>query len=80
MAGVDPPAPRTTPSAGHRLGAVACFVLAVAAVVGSVNLIGSGFVGPAPVLLAGAGGLLSLGFSLWRGPRSEGRNRAYPGA
>jgi hypothetical protein len=80
MAGVQPPAPRTTRSARHRVGAVACVVLAVAAVVGSVFLFGSGFVGPAPVLLAGAGGLLTLGFSLWRGPRTDGRNRAYPGA
>jgi hypothetical protein len=68
------------PSTGHRVGAVACFVLAVAAVVGSVFLFGSGFVGPAPVLLAGAGGLLTLAVSLWRGPRPGSRNRAYPGA
>jgi hypothetical protein len=80
MAEVQPPAARTTPSLGHRVGAVACFVLALAAVVGSVFLFGSGFVGPAPVLLAGAGGLLTLGFSLWRGPRPDSRNRAYPGA
>jgi hypothetical protein len=80
VAGEQPPVPRTTPSAAHRVGAVACFVFAVAAVVGSVFLFGSGFVGPAPVLLAGAGGLLTLGFSLWRGPRADSRNRAYPGA
>jgi hypothetical protein len=76
----DTPVPRPRPSTGHRVGAVACFVLAVAAVVGSVFLFGSGFVGPAPVLLAGAGGLLTLAVSLWRGPRSDSRNRAYPGA
>jgi hypothetical protein len=71
---------RSRPSTGHRVGAVGCAVLAVAAVVGSVNLIGSGFVGPAPVLLAGAGGLLTLAVSLWRGPRPGSRHRAYPRA
>jgi hypothetical protein len=73
-------AARSRPSTGHRIGAVGCLILAVAAVVGSVFLFGSGFVGPAPVLLAGAGGLLTLAVSLWRGPRSDSRNRAYPGA
>jgi hypothetical protein len=72
--------PRPRPSTGHRVAAVACVVLAVAAVVGSLSLIGSGFVGPAPVLLAGAGGLLTLAVSLWRGPRPGSRNRAYPRA
>jgi hypothetical protein len=76
----DTPLPRPRPSTAHRVGAVACLLLAVAAIVGSVNLIGSGFVGPAPVLLAGAGGLLTLAVSLWRGPRPGSRNQAYPRA
>jgi hypothetical protein len=77
----DPdPAAVTPTTLAHRIAAVGCLVLAVAAVVGSIFLFGSGFVGPAPVLLAGAGGLLTLGLSLWRGPRPGSRNRAYPGA
>jgi hypothetical protein len=78
MADTPVPGPRT--SIGHRVGAVACIVLAVAAIVGSVFLFGNGFAGLGPVLLAGAGGLLTLSVSLWRGPRSDSRNRTYPGA
>jgi hypothetical protein len=51
-------------------------VLAAAAIAGSVALFGTGFVGPAPVALAAAGGLIVAGTSLWRPPR-PGRQR-YP--
>lgn len=80
MAQTERAAPAPKPSTGHRIGAVACLIVAVAAVVGSVFLFGSGFVGPAPILLAGAGGLITLAVSLWRGPRPGSRNRAYPRA
>jgi hypothetical protein len=55
-----------------------CFVLAGAAIVGAVLLFGNGFAGPAPIALAGAGGLIAAGASLCR-PPSAGRGRGrYP--
>jgi hypothetical protein len=56
---------------------VACFVLALIAVIGAVLLFGNGFAGPAPIALAGAGGLIAAGASLWRPPSTNRRGR-YP--
>jgi hypothetical protein len=52
-----------------------CFVAAAAALVGSIALFSSGFAGPAPVALAGAGGLIAAGVTLWRPAQPS---RAYP--
>ncbi|HVW81410.1 MAG TPA: hypothetical protein VHB69_10800 [Mycobacteriales bacterium] len=51
-------------------------MLAAAAIAGSIALFGTGFVGPAPVALAAAGGFLVAGTSLWR-PPNPARQR-YP--
>jgi len=59
------------------LCAVGCFTLAVVAIVGAVLLFGNGFAGPAPIALAGAGGLIAGGTALWR-PPSENRRGRYP--
>jgi hypothetical protein len=57
---------------------VGCFVLAAAAIVAAVFLFGNGFAGPAPIALAGAGGLIAGGTTLWRpSAASRGRGR-YP--
>jgi hypothetical protein len=45
---------------------VCCFVLAAGALAGGIALFGTGFVGPAPIALAGSGGLIAAGVSLWR--------------
>jgi hypothetical protein len=55
-----------------------CFVLAGAAIVGSVLLFGNGFVGPAPIALAGAGGLIAAGAALWRPPSLDRGRGRYP--
>jgi hypothetical protein len=62
------------------LFAYVCFALALVAIVGSVVLFSSGFAGPAPIALAGAGGLIAAGAALWRPPADgsgPGRGR-YP--
>jgi hypothetical protein len=60
------------------LCAVGCFLAAAAAIVGAIVLFGDGFAGPAPIALAGAGGLIVAGGSLWKPPGSRiGRGR-YP--
>jgi hypothetical protein len=59
----------------RRLFAVLALLAAIGAVVGAVALFSTGFVGPAPILLAGAGGLLAASAALWRPPRPS---RAYP--
>jgi hypothetical protein len=59
----------------RRLSAVCCFLLAGAAIAGGVALFGTGFVGPAPVALAAAGGLIAAGVTLWRPPAPR---RSYP--
>jgi hypothetical protein len=58
---------------------VACFVLAGAAIVTAVALFGNGFAGPAPIALAGAGGLIAAGIALWRPPAAERGRGRYPG-
>jgi hypothetical protein len=60
------------------LCALGCFVLAGAALVGALLLFGSGFVGPAPIALAGAGGLIAAGVSLWRPPAADRNRGRYP--
>jgi hypothetical protein len=62
----------------RRLGAAGSFLGAVVLVVGAVALLGTGFAGPAPVLLAGAGGLVVMAVTLWRPPRPGRRMQAYP--
>jgi hypothetical protein len=57
---------------------VGCFALAVAAIVGAVLLFGNGFAGPAPIALAGAGGLIAAGATLWRPASPMNRRRSYP--
>jgi hypothetical protein len=59
---------------------VGCFILAAGAIVGAVLLFGNGFAGPAPIALAGAGGLIVAGSSLWRPPPATGRRGPYPRA
>jgi hypothetical protein len=54
-----------------------CFALAIAATVGAVALFSNGFAGPAPIALAGAGGLIGAGVALWRPPSPNRRGR-YP--
>jgi hypothetical protein len=55
-----------------------CFVLSAAAIVTAVVLFGTGFAGPAPIALAGAGGLIAAGVALWR-PSAADRGRGrYP--
>jgi hypothetical protein len=44
------------------------FALAVGAIVAAVALFDNGFLGPAPLVLAAAGGLIVGGVSLWRPP------------
>jgi hypothetical protein len=56
-----------------------CFLLAAAAIVVAVLLFGNGFAGPAPIALAGAGGLIALGASLWRPPSAGPHRGRYPG-
>jgi hypothetical protein len=62
----------------RRLSAVCCFVAAAGAIVASVALFSTGFVGPAPIGLAGAGGLIAAGFALWR-PAQPSRADPPPG-
>jgi hypothetical protein len=62
----------------RRLCAVLLFVLAVAAIVGAVTLFGTGFAGPAPLLLGGAGGLIVAGSSLWRPSADRSGRGRYP--
>jgi hypothetical protein len=57
---------------------VGCFLGAIAAVVGSVLLFGNGFAGPAPIALAGGGGLIAAGTALWRPPGSRPSRGRYP--
>jgi hypothetical protein len=54
-----------------------CFALALVAIVGAVLLFSTGFAGPAPIVLAGAGGLIAAGAALWRPPRNGYRGH-YP--
>jgi hypothetical protein len=51
-------------------------LLAVAAIVGAVVLFGNGFVGPAPLALGAAGGLIVAAVTLWRPPQAG--PRSYP--
>jgi hypothetical protein len=51
-------------------------MLAAGAVAGGIALFGTGFVGPAPVALAAAGGLIVAGTSLWRPPTAS--RQRYP--
>jgi hypothetical protein len=57
---------------------LACFAAAIAAIVGAVLLFGNGFAGPAPIALAGAGGLIAAGAALWRPPGSRPGRGRYP--
>jgi hypothetical protein len=62
----------------RRLCALGCFLAAGAAIAGAIALFNTGFVGPAPLALGGAGGLIAAGVAIWRGPdRRAGRGR-YP--
>jgi hypothetical protein len=54
-----------------------CFALALLAIVGAVLLFSTGFAGPAPIALAGAGGLIAAGAALWR-PPGDGHRGRYP--
>jgi hypothetical protein len=45
-----------------------------------VLLFGNGFVGPAPIALAGAGGLIAAGAALWRPPPTDRGRGRYPDA
>jgi hypothetical protein len=47
------------------------------AIVGAVLLFSTGFAGPAPIVLAAAGGLIAAGAALWRPPR-DGYRGHYP--
>jgi hypothetical protein len=65
---------------------LACFLAAAAAVIVAVLLFSNGDAGPAPVALAGAGGLIVLGVTRWRPARPRSgpypavpRNQAPPG-
>jgi hypothetical protein len=60
------------------LCAVGCFLLAIAAIAGAVLLFGNGFAGPAPIALAGAGGLIAAGAALWRPPSTRPGRGRYP--
>jgi hypothetical protein len=58
------------------LSAFGCGLLAIAATVGAVLLFGNGFVGPAPLALGAAGGLIAAAVTLWRPPSI--RAHSYP--
>jgi hypothetical protein len=60
------------------LCAAACFLAAAAAILGAVLLFDTGFAGPAPIALGGAGALIAAGVTLWRGGSSKPGRGAYP--
>jgi hypothetical protein len=57
---------------------VACFIAAAAAIVGAVLLFDTGFAGPAPLALGGAGALIAGGVTLWRGGGPKPGRGPYP--
>jgi hypothetical protein len=60
------------------LCALGCFIAAVVAIVGAVLLFNTGFAGPAPIALAGAGGLIAAGAALWKPAGSRAGRGRYP--